>query len=106
MNNLVKLLKTHEELESRIRREVYSEVEIKARTIMRKHPRCAKFCMAMGYATFYDKKGDSISPDWGYLPYPKYLKDFDNWLDEFGDFKITGMPMKIKGANGELITDW
>ena len=106
MKTSTKLLKEHDKLVEKISISAYKEIEVKVRSIMRKHSRCALFCMAMGRAVFYDRNGESISREWGFLPYPEYLKKFDSWMEKFEDFNVKGMPMKIKGHDGQLITDW
>lgn len=84
-----------------------AEVERRARAIMKAHPRCASFCMGMGTATFYDKAGEPINVAWGPLPYPKYLKDFDAFVNDMDRcLHMTGQPMKINGADAPKITDW
>jgi len=77
------------------------EVERLARDVMRKHKRCASFCMAMGTACFYDKHGTPIDDE------TKYLKAFDDFVNEFDrELHITGAPMKIVGADGIKQSDW
>lgn len=81
-------------------------IEQEARRIMRKHKRCASFCMGMGHAGFYDKAGEPIG-DWGPLPYPKYLKDFDSQVNEWDCvLHMTGHPMRIAGADAPTLKDW
>lgn len=82
----------------------YAEIERMARDIMRRHTRCASFCMAMGTATFYDKAGNPIG-EWTGIP--KYLDRFNALVSDWAEYThVTGSPMKIKGADGELIKDW
>lgn len=83
-----------------------NEINRAARNIMRDHPRCKLFCMGMGTATFHDAKNEPIG-DWGPLPYPQYLKDFDAFTDEWDRvLHMTGCPMKILGATGRNQYDW
>jgi len=81
------------------------DIERRARAIMRQHPRCKSFCMAMGAASFYDAQGEPIG-DWGPLPYPEYLRGFNRALDEYNLINVTGVPMKIKGHDGVLEKEW
>lgn len=77
-----------------------------ARKVMKDNPRCVQFCMCMGGASFYDKDGEPIG-EWGRLPYPKYLREFDKVVDGYDRlFRITGYPVKIKGYDGVEVTDW
>lgn len=89
------------------------EVERLARKTMRDNPEIEEFCMAMGSASFSFSKEHMESPEYegdsfGYLdeedPRVKAFYEFLNkWNDTFG---INGTPMRIKGANGKLVTDW
>lgn len=77
------------------------EVERLARDVMKKHPRCASFCMGMGTACFYEKDGTPIGDE------PKYIVAFDDFVNEFDrELHITGTPMKIVGHDGKLQHDW
>ena len=92
------------------------EVERLARKTMRDNPEIEEFCMAMGSATFHldpefqEEPGENGFPqdNFGQLEHndPR-AKEFYDFLDEWNDmFHINGTPMKIKGANGKLVTDW
>jgi len=89
------------------------EVERLARKTMRDNPEIEEFCMAMGSATFHLSKEHMESPEYegdsfGHLDDddPR-AKEFYDFLEEWNDmFHINGFPMRIKGANGKLVTDW
>ncbi len=67
-----------------------TEVERRARNILRKHGRCASFCMAMGTVSFYDRKGFPLYPD-----EPQYLLPLLNFIREFdSELKMTGTPLR------------
>lgn len=82
----------------------YAEIERMARDIMRKHKRCASFCMCMGTASFYEADGNPIS-EWSGMP--KYLNRFYELVSEWADYtRVTGSPMRIDGADAPLRKDW
>lgn len=78
------------------------EVERLARKIMKRNPKgIPRFCMAMGYATFYDAGGQPIEED------DTRLKEFYDFLDEHNhNLKLTGEPMKIDKWDAPVRTDW
>jgi len=83
-----------------------TEVEKKARAILKRHKRCASFCMAMGSATFYEADGTPLGESYT-ANYPAYLKEFDAFIGEFdGALRLTGYPMKLKAHDGDVVTDW
>ncbi len=79
-----------------------AEVERLARKIMRRNPKSITcFCMAMGYATFYDKNGSLDDNDHR----TRELDDFIGTWDRI--LHLTGTPMKIEGKwDSPVITDW
>lgn len=81
------------------------DIERRARAIMKQHPRCKSFCMAMGSTSFYDAQGVPVG-DWGPLPYPRYMRGFDRVVDAYNLINVTGEPMKIEGHDGALQKDW
>ena len=81
--------------------EAYSEVENRVRLIMKQHKNVASFCMGMGTYMFSDKGGNIMDDN------TKYFKPVIDFIGEFDSaLRITGMPMKIKGFDGPLLTDW
>lgn len=76
------------------------EVERRARQLMKGRPGI-RFTMAMGGASFYDKRGEPLNDNLQYLqPFYKLLHEFDRYL------KLTGCPMKIERHDGPVVTDW
>lgn len=76
-------------------------IEKLARAVMKRNPRCKRFCMGMGTASFYDKDGEPI---WDDTP---YLRPFYRFLDEWDThYRLTGTPMRIVGHDGVKQTDW
>lgn len=95
---LRQILDTNLELCTRM---ALKEVERLARRTMERNGRCVSFCMAMGSASFHDKDGEPIDNG------QKYLEPFYNFLYAYNDqLYLTGIPMKIEGHDGEVITEW
>ena len=79
------------------------EVERLARKTMKRNPTgITCFCMAMGYATFYDKDGHSMFEG------EDKLNEFYSFLHEHNrSLYLTGNPMKIDGKwDAPLVTKW
>lgn len=81
-----------------------AETERRVKDIMQRHPKVETFCLGMGTASFYDKKGIPIDDD------TLYLKSFFNFVDEHDKrLQLTGHQMRIdRTSEGKLVTryDW
>lgn len=99
-------------------------VEERARQIMREHPECTEFVMAMGSATFltiyqfaYDddptdfierREHWSVNDMWtdGCVKRPDWLDPLTEIFDEFDNaLHISGTPMRFT-ATSPVTTDW
>lgn len=82
------------------------EIERMARAILAGRNPATSFCMAMGGAAFYDKKGEPLDSFAGGHT-PRWLARFEEFIEEYDQaLRLTGNPMKIDGAEAPVITDW
>jgi hypothetical protein len=102
MNNAQKKVATAiDALLDQATRHALALIESEARRILRANNPAKSFCMAMGGASFYDASGNSLWDD-----HPAF-KSFYSFLNEYDRMLcLTGTPMKIKSADGPLITEW
>jgi hypothetical protein len=81
----------------------YAEVELLARIIMQQHKEITCFCMCMGSASFHEGSGVAGVIDDTDERVTAMTTFIDKWND---DLHLTGMPLKLDSADGEVITNW
>lgn len=96
----------HKEIEAAF----LEELEQRARKIMKRHPACTEFVMAMGGAQFDRRDGHAIDDtDYAGGDCPQYLEDFFEWLGDMnalhGLGPVMGIPIRFT-ADGPVVTNW